>query len=135
PTEVGWVLASLVEFDIPTDLAQYSEGRSYTAVKRINQVQDPLAGPIDWFVVGERRPGANPHIDFDGISVFTWNLKKHRYDTAFRTRDLRGVYPLEIGQDNGNPTIHIYELEEDLSTKVPKEYVMYGVIVRQKKES
>src|SRR5215469_15096880 len=40
PTEVGWVLSSSVEFDIPTDIAPYSEDYIYTAVKKINSVQD-----------------------------------------------------------------------------------------------
>lgn len=135
PTEVGWVYEGLVDFDVPPELALYTEGRTYTAVQRINQVQDSLAGPINWYVVGERRPGVDPHIDFDGIRVYTWNLRRHRYETAFRTRDLRGVYPLEVGQDNGNPTFRFYELDDDLSTKIPRDFVMYGVVVREKKES
>ncbi len=133
PTEVGWVLASLVEFDIPADVAQYSEGYSYSAVKTINQVQDTLAGPINWYVIGERKPGMNPHFDFEGIRVFTWNMRMHRYETAFRARGLHAVYPLEVGQDGNNPTFRIYELGDDGSTKIAREFVMYGVIVREKK--
>src|SRR5215467_2840224 len=56
PTEVGWVLASSVEFDIPADIAQYSEDYIYAAVKTINRVQDPIAGQINWYIIGERKP-------------------------------------------------------------------------------
>src|SRR5262245_23890353 len=97
PTEVGWLLESRLTFDVPSDISQYTEGYVYTAVKQVNQVQDSLAGPIRWYVVGERKPGADPEVDFNGIRVFTWNLKKHRYETAFRLREVRGIYPLEIG--------------------------------------
>src|SRR5262249_42874567 len=90
PTEVGWVIASLVQFDVPEEIAQYTEGYTYSAVKKINQVQDSLAGPINWYLIGERSPNLDPSLDFDGIRVFTWNMKKHRYETAFRTRGLRG---------------------------------------------
>lgn len=135
PTEVGWVLASLVDFDVPSDIAQYTEGYVYAAVKKINYVQDSIAGPISWFVIGERKPGLNPQLDFGGIRVFTWNMKRHRYETAFRTRDIRGVYPLEVGQDGANPTFRVHELSEDGSTKIAHDYVMYGVIVRVKKDS
>jgi uncharacterized protein YgiM (DUF1202 family) len=135
PTEVGWVLAGSLEFDIPNEISQYSEDYIYAAVKAINRVQDPLAGPINWYVIGERKPGTDASIDFQGIRVFTWNMKKHRYETAFRTRGMRGVYPLEVGQDGVNPIIRVYELAEDGSTKIPREYVMYGVIVRVKKDS
>jgi len=72
-------------------------------------------------------------VDFEGIRVFTWNMKRHRYETAFRVKGLRGVYPLEIGQDGVNPMFRVYDLDEDGTTKTPHEYVMYGVIVRAKK--
>jgi len=135
PTEVGWVLAGALDFDIPTELAQYSEEYIYAAVKTINRVQDPLAGQITWYVIGERKPNTEPNIDFQGVRVFTWNLKKHRYETAFRTKGMKGVYPLEVGQDGVNPTFRVYTLAEDGTTKVPRDFVMYGVIVRQKKDS
>lgn len=134
PTEVGWVIANLVEFDMPADIGQYSEGYTYTAVKTINRVQDPLAGTINWYVVGEKKPGLDSHLDFDGVRVFTWNMKMHRYETAFRTKGLRGVYPLEVGQDGPNPTFRVYQLSEDGSTKEPRDFVMYGVVVREAKK-
>jgi hypothetical protein len=126
PTEVGWVLATLVEFDVPDDIAQYTEGYTYTAVQSINRVQDSLAGTIQWYVVGERSPGLDARLDFDGIRVFTWNLRKHRYETAYRLKKLRGVYPIEVNQAGGNPTFRIHEAE-----KPPRDFVMYGVIVRE----
>ena len=135
PTEVGWVLAGSLEFDIPSDIAQYSEEYIYAAVKTINRVQDPLAGQINWYVIGERRVGSDPNIDFQGIRVFTWNMKKHRYETAFRSKGIRGVYPLEVGHEGVNPTFRIYELTQDGTTKIARDFVMYGVIVREKKDS
>jgi hypothetical protein len=130
PAEVGWILAGALEFDIPNDISQYSEEYIYTAVKTISRVQDPIAGQINWYIVGERKPFSDSSVDFDGIRVFTWNMKKHRYETAFRTRGMRGVYPLQVGQDGPNPTFRVYELGEDGSTKTPHDFVMYGVIVR-----
>jgi hypothetical protein len=135
PTEVGWVLVNAIEFDIPGDIAQYSEEYTYAAVKIVNRVQDSIAGQINWYIIGERKPSHDPNVDFEGIRVFTWNMKKHRYETAFRIRGLRGVYPLEVGQVGVNPTFRVYELDEDGTTKIPHDYVMYGVIVRTKKES
>jgi uncharacterized protein YgiM (DUF1202 family) len=133
PTEVGWLLASALEFDIPADIAQYSEDYIYAAVKMINRVQDPIAGQINWYVIGERKSGADPDLDFSGIRVFTWNMKKHRYETAFRLKGMRGVYPLEIGQQGVNPTFRVYEMGADSTSKTARDFVMYGVIVKQKK--
>src|SRR5207244_10037096 len=132
PTEVGWLLSTAVDFDIPTDIAPYSEESIYTAVKIINRVQDPIAGQINWYLIGERKPGSESDLDFEGIRLFTWNMKKHRYETAFRTKGMRGVYPLEVGMEGANPTFRVYELADDGITKTPKDFVMYGVIVRQK---
>jgi hypothetical protein len=128
-------LTGALEFDIPSEIAQYSEEYIYAAVKTINRVQDPLAGQIAWYVIGERKSGADPNIDFQGVRVFTWNMKKHRYETAFRTKGMRGVYPLEIGQEGVNPTFRVHELAEDGTTKIAREFIMYGVIVREKKDS
>jgi len=135
PAEVGWILAGSLEFDIPMEISQYSEDYIYAVVKTVNRVQDPIAGQINWYVVGERKPGTDPNIDFQGIRVFTWNMKKHRYETAYRSKGIRGVYPLEIGQEGPNPTIRVHELDKDNETKIQRDFVMYGVIVRERKDS
>jgi hypothetical protein len=134
PNEVGWVLSGFVEFSIPEEIAQYSEDLAYSAVKTVHQIEDPVAGTIRWYVVGERRPPVDPALDFNGIRVFTWNNSRHRYETAFRLRDVRGVYPLEVGQQDGKPTFRVYELVADGSTKIARNYMMYGVIVREVKK-
>ena len=131
PTEVGWIIGSLIDFDIPSEIAGYSEGFTYTTVKTVNQVQDPIAGTINWYVVGEKRPGMDPHLDYNGLRVFTWNMKMHRYETAYRVNGIRGVYPLEVGQDQAkNPTFRYHEVGEDFTTPVAKDFVMYGVVTR-----
>jgi hypothetical protein len=134
PKEVGWLLSSFVEFSVPEEIAQYTEDLAYSAVKTVNKIEDPIAGTIRWYVVGERKPPVDPNLDFNGIRVFTWSKSNHRYETAFRKRDLRGVYPLEVGQQDGKPTFRIYELSADGSTKIARDFVMLGVIVREVKK-
>jgi Bacterial SH3 domain len=131
PTEIGWLLASFVDFDVPEGIAPYTEEYVYSVVKIVNEVADPVAGTIRWYVVGERKPGTNPNLDFEGVRVFTWNSGRQRYETAFRKQGLRGVYPLEVGQDAGKPTFRIHELNADGKTKSSKDFVMNGVIVRE----
>jgi hypothetical protein len=132
---VGWLLASFVEFDVPEEIARYTEDFVYSTVRVVHQIEDPVAGTIKWYVVGERRPGMDPNLDFNGVRVFTWDARQLRYETAYRKRDLRGVYPLEVGDQGGKPMFRIHELGADGTTKTTREFVMYGVVVRETKKS
>jgi hypothetical protein len=133
PTEVGWLLGNVLDYEAPAGIGGFMEGSNYSAIKPLNTVQDSEVGPIIWYVVGERRPGAPPEVAFDGIRVFTWNMKKHRYETAYRIKGLRGAYPLVVGREGSNPTFQFSEMAEDGSSKPPRKFVMNGVIVRESK--
>jgi len=131
PAEVGWVIGSALDYEAPSGIGGFMEGSVYSAIKPLNTVQDPDVGPIVWYVVAERRPGAPPDVAFDGIRVFTWNLKKHRYETAYRTKGLRGMYPLVAGREGVNPMFQFTEVSEDGASKRLRKFVMNGVIVRE----
>jgi hypothetical protein len=103
----------------------------YSAVGVLNRIEDPIAGSISWYVVGERRPGFDQNLDFTGIRVFTWNSGKQRYETAYRKQGLRGVYPLEVGQSSTKPSFRFHELSVDGKTKIARDFTMEGVIVRE----
>ena len=64
PSDVGWVLASFVEFDVPEEISRYTEDLAYSAVKTVRQIEDPVAGTIRWYVVGERRASDRPRSRF-----------------------------------------------------------------------
>ena len=133
PTEVGWLLSGFVEFDVPEPISQYTEDYIYSAVGIVNRVEDPVVGARSWYVVGERRPGIDPHLDFTGIRVFTWSVKNQRYETAYRKSGYRGVYPLQLGTTPNKPSFRFYELAADGQTKVARDFTMEGVIVREVK--
>jgi hypothetical protein len=133
PTEVGWLLGNVLDYEAPAGIGGFMEGSNYSAIKPLNTVEDSEVGPIIWYVVGERRPGAPPEVAFNGIRVFTWNLKKHRYETAYRIKGLRGAYPLAVGKEGGNPTFQFSEMADDGSLKPTRKFVMNGVIVREAK--
>jgi len=131
-TEVGWILGTYLDYESPAAIGGYMEGSSFSAVKPLNTVEDSEVGPVIWYVVAERRPGAPPDVAFDGIRVFTWNLKKHRYETAYRSKGLRGAYPLVVRKEGNNPTFEFSETAEDGTTKTRK-FVMNGVLARESK--
>jgi len=130
PDEVGWLFSGLMDFDMPEQLAPYSEEHFYPAARVLKTVDDPVLGSVNWYVVAERKPGLDPHLDFSGIRVFTWDLTHHRYETAFRLRNLRGVYPLEV--DTTQPVI-VFRFSESISggAKKVREFALRGVNVRE----
>jgi SH3-like domain-containing protein len=133
PTEVGWLLGSLLDYDAPAGIGGFMEGSTYSAIKPLHTVEDSEVGSVIWYVVGERRPGAPSDVAFDGIRVFTWNLKKHRYETAYRIKGIRGAYPLKAGKEGANPMFQFPEVAEDGSPKPVRKFIMNGVIVKEAK--
>ena len=100
---VGWVLARMVDLDIPLDVAQYAEGQRIVAFFVLDKVQDPEAETSDkqvpqyLMVLTEPRDGLP--FDFNQIRVFTWNVRRHRYETAYRER-FEGMLPVTLGKED-----------------------------------
>jgi hypothetical protein len=133
PSEVGWLLGTVLDYEAPAAIGGFMEGSSYSAIKPLHTVEDSEIGPVIWYVVGERRPGAPSDVAFDGIRVFTWNLKKHRYETAYRIKGIRGAYPLVAGKEGGNPMFQFPEVAEDGSPRPVRKFIMNGVLVKEVK--
>jgi len=95
---VGWVLARMVDLDVPLDVAQYAEGQRIMAFFALNEVQDgDKKIPQYLTVLSEPRDGLP--FDFNQFRVFTWNVRRHRYETAYRER-VEGVLPVTVAQED-----------------------------------
>jgi uncharacterized protein YgiM (DUF1202 family) len=132
---VGWVLAHMVDLDIPLDVAQYAEGQRIQAAFVLNTVQDEEKGTIPQYLVllNENKDGI-PY-DFNQVRVFTWNLKKHRYETGYREHYIVGYFPAGVSTENfGNegtmPVFTIRKQNVDGSIS-DRKYRVIGNIVRQ----
>jgi hypothetical protein len=132
---VGWVLARMVDLDIPLDVVQYAEGQRIQAAFVLNTVQDSDKGPVAQYLVllNENKDGL-PY-DFNQVRVFTWNLKRHRYETGYREHFIIGYFPAQVStQDFGNegkmPVFTIRKQNTDGSISERK-YRVIGNIVRQ----
>ena len=55
--------------------------------------------------------------DFNQVRVFTWNVKRHRYETAYRERNLNGFLPVTVGQENfdkeGSLPVFVLRVKDD----------------------
>jgi hypothetical protein len=99
--QVGWMLARRLDVDVPDEIAGYSEGQKIVGAYVLTRVHDDESTLPDKMVpeyvsVTNAFKDGLPY-DFNQIRVFTWNTKKHRYETAYRQRDIEGVLPLKIG--------------------------------------
>ncbi len=90
--ESGWVLTSRVYMSIPDEVAQYAEGHRITSYFSIGKVRDGEQTKDVWLWTTAAELGEDH--DFDGYRVFTWSLKRHRYETAFIQRHQQGYFPV-----------------------------------------
>jgi SH3-like domain-containing protein len=95
---VGWVLARMVDVDVPLDVAQYAEGQRIVAFFVLDQVQDQ-GKKVPQYLTVLTEPKDGLPFDFNQIRVFTWNVKRHRYETAYRER-MEGMFPVTVSQEN-----------------------------------
>jgi hypothetical protein len=97
---VGWMLSRLMDVDAPDSLLRYAEGQRIVGAYLLAKVFDPDAPQEDknipeYVTVLSPYKAGLPY-DFDQVRVFIWNVKKHRYETAFRDKNVEGYLPVEL---------------------------------------
>jgi SH3-like domain-containing protein len=130
---VGWVLARMVDLDVPLDVAQYAEGQRMVAFFVLNQVQDGDKKVAQYLTVVTEPKDGLP-FDFNQIRVFTWNVKRHRYETAYRER-MAGVLPVTVAQENfdkeGMLPAFTIRVKDDNGNVTERKYKLNTPIVRR----
>jgi hypothetical protein len=136
---VGWVLARMVDLDIPLDVAQYAEGQRFVAFFVLDQVRDDAKEGADKNVAQYLCAITEPHdglpYDYDQIRVFTWNIRKHRYETAYREHGLNGFLPITVTTGNfdkeGTLPVFILRVKGDDGNVKERKYKLNTPIVRR----
>ena len=140
--ESGWVLTRRLFMAIPDEVAQYAEGRRISSYFPLGDVHDGNQVKHNWLwttIAGSQQ------YDFDSFRVFIWSLRRHRYETAYIERNLRGYFPVLMEQvaygappkekgaaaaaTNLNPGFSVCVDKKD-GTRVRKSYVFLGNVVR-----
>lgn len=134
PARVGWVLARMVDLDVPVEIGQYAEGQRIVAFFVLNHVDD-LNKQVPQYLVALNEPRDGTPFDYNQIRVFTWNLKRHRYETAYRERKLEGLLPIRVGQQDfekeGKLPILTLRVKDDAGNVDVRTYKLNGVMVRR----
>jgi len=130
---VGWVLARMIDLDVPLDVAQYAEGQRIVAFFVLNQVRDGDKKVAQYLTVLTEPKDGLP-FDFNQIRVFTWNVKRHRYETAYRER-MEGVLPVTVTEENfdkeGLLPAFTIRVKDDSGNVTERKYKLNTPIVRR----
>jgi hypothetical protein len=136
----GWVLTRRLTMAIPDEVAQYAEGHRIVSYFSLGRVDDDGVKKDIWLwtTIG----GSQPY-DFDSFRVFIWSLRRHRYETAYIERNLKGYAPVLLrdvefstpGRTRGEAATAKYPgfsicLEKADGQRYRREYALLTNIVR-----
>ena len=130
----GWVLARMVDVDVPLEIAQYAEGQRFVAFFALNEVPDGEK-KVPQYLCVLTEPHDGSAYDYDQVRVFTWNTRKHRYETAYREHNLDGVLPVTVTQEafdkEGTLPVFILRVRDDAGNVAERKYKLNTPIVRR----
>lgn len=130
----GWVLARMVDVDVPLDIAQYAEGQRFVAFFKLDEVQDGDKKVPQYLCLLTQNHDGLP-FDYDQVRVFTWNVRKHRYETAYREHGLNGVLPVTVTSETfdkeGTLPVFILRVKDDAGNVSERKYKLNTPIVRR----
>jgi SH3-like domain-containing protein len=98
--DTGWLYSRMMDVDAPDAITRYAEGQRVVGAYVLTTVNDPEAEladkniPIYVTVMSPYKAGLT--YDFDQVRVFTWSVKKHRYETGFRDKNIEGYLPVTV---------------------------------------
>ncbi len=130
----GWVLARMVDLDVPLEIAQYAEGQRFVGFFVLNEVQDGDK-KVPQYLALLTEPKDGQPFDYNKVHVFTWNVKKHRYETAYRERNLNGVLPVTVTREDfgkeGTLPVFILRVKDEAGNIGERKYKLNTPIVRR----
>jgi SH3-like domain-containing protein len=132
--EVGWVLGRMIDLDVPLEIAQYAEGQRIVAYFVLNEVADGEKKVAQYLtLMTEPKDGLT--FDYNQARVFTWNVKRHRYETAYREHGLNGVLPVTLSHENfgkeGDLPVFVLRVKDASGNVTERKYKMNTPIVRR----
>jgi hypothetical protein len=131
---VGWVLGRLIDLDVPLEVAQYAEGQRIVAYFVLNQVTDGDQKIAQYLTLMTESKDGLPY-DYNQARVFTWNVKRHRYETAYREHGLNGMLPVTVSHEDfgkeGDLPVFVLLVKDPAGILAERKYKMNTPMVRR----
>jgi hypothetical protein len=133
--KAGWILTRTMTMTIPDDVSRYAEGHRITSWFPLGDVQDGEAVKKHYLWTTILKGGEA--YEFDGFRVFVYNARRHRYETGYREKNVKGhfpsaLHPVEVTEGRKTHTVQGFSLvvEEEGGALVRKTYSFEGYRVR-----
>jgi hypothetical protein len=126
----------MIDIDVPLDIAQYAEGQRIVAYFPLTSVHDSETKKDQpYYLVLLTEPRDGQPFDYNQVRVFSWNLKRHRYETAYRDRNIFGLLPVTIKHETFDkegvmPVFTLNVRNQDGETRA-QQYKLDGVLVKK----
>jgi SH3-like domain-containing protein len=132
----GWVLGHMIDVDIPIEVGQYAEGQRVVAFYPLMTVHDSEMNKDEpYYLVLLTEPKDGLPFDYNQVRLFSWNLKRHRYETAYRDRNIFGLLPVITGHEDfeklGNQPTFTLRVRDEQGQTIQQKYRLEGVIVKR----
>lgn len=131
----GWILTRTMTMTIPDEVARYAEGHRITSWFDLGDVHDGEAVKKHYLWTTIEK-GGEPY-EFDGFRIFVYNARRHRYETGYREKNVRGyfpsaLHPVEVTEGKKKRTTPGFSLvvEQEGGDLVRKTYSFEGYRVR-----
>ncbi len=129
----GWVIARFVEYNLPEPVVEGTASANVRTIAwfELNRVTDPSGEKPQYLVAGARGTDGQP-CDFTTLRVYTWDVRKSRYETAFIENDLCGALPIRLGHGPKNePEFRFHDMDGDKKERL---YRLIQTVVRRIRE-
>ncbi len=124
----------MIDLDVPIEIAQYAEGQRIIAYFQLNEFADGDKKVAQYLMLMAEAKDGLP-FDYTQARVFTWNLRRHRYETAYRERNLNGVLPVTVAHENfgkeGDLPTFLLRVKDASGNTIERKYKMNTPIVRR----
>jgi hypothetical protein len=129
----GWVIARFIEFDLPDAVREGAASANLRPIAwfELNRVSDPNGEKPQYLLAAARGPEGHA-CDFSSLRVYTWYVKKSRYETAFIENNLCGQMPVRVGKGpKGEPEFRFRVVDGSKDERV---YRLNQTVVRRVRE-